>query len=72
MYELPFSEYVENANAYNKFAMVITKSQYAIEVNHLTHEEMIADLMKKTRKTKDLSFYFLQMVSVIHIAYLIT
>lgn len=49
MYELPFSEYIKYANAYNKFAMVITKSQYAIEVNHLTHEEMIADLMKKTR-----------------------
>lgn len=49
MYEIPFSDYIEHANSYNKFAIVITKSQYAIEVNGLTHEEMIADLIKKTR-----------------------
>ena len=48
-YSLPFENYIENANKYGKFAMVITKSQYAIEVNKLTHEEMAADLIKKTR-----------------------
>lgn len=46
-YSLPFGKYLEIDDG--KFAIVITKSQYAIEVGGFTHEAMIADLIKKTR-----------------------
>lgn len=46
-YSLPFSDYMKNARG--KFAIVITKSQYAIVVDGFTHEGMVADLIKKTR-----------------------
>ena len=48
-YSLPFSEYIKNAKEYNKFAIAITKCQYAMEVNRLTHDEMVSDLIKKIR-----------------------
>ena len=46
-YSLPFEDYLQNPSG--KFAAVITKSQYAIETGGLTHEGMVADLIKKTR-----------------------
>lgn len=48
-YSLTFNEYMENPRKYGKYAIVITKSQYAIEVNEYTHEGMVADLKRKTR-----------------------
>ena len=56
-YTLPFSNYIENMlTKLNKFAIVITKSQYAIMTDGLTHEGMVSKLIKKTRpdiKTDD-------------------
>lgn len=48
-FSLPFNEYINRSTNYNKFVAVITKNQYAIEVNGFTHEAMTSDLIKRTR-----------------------
>ncbi len=46
-FAIPFSEYISKYNS--KFTIVITKNQYAIEIGGFIHEQMVADLMRRTR-----------------------
>ena len=46
-YSLPFSEYLKTLNG--KYAIAITKRQYAIIVGGLIHEGMVVNLIKMTR-----------------------
>ena len=46
-YSKTFSEYMKKP--YGKFAIVITKNQYAAEFDGPVHEWMVCDLIKKTR-----------------------
>ena len=46
-YAMPFSDYL--ADMHGKFAIAITKRQYAIIVDYFPHEFIVVDLIKKTR-----------------------
>ena len=48
-YRLPFEEYLKQPRKYGKFVGAITKSQYALLTNYLTHDDMVKELKKKIR-----------------------